>query len=161
MKRLLSFGLFFLALSPLARGAINGPITEYFPNADTVYLVRVTSTDNGKVTFSVTEALRGNPITVLILTSLSAFEFKPDSEWLLASYGPERIGGRKDEVGWLLKGGLLGWLPARVVRVDNEIYVQTFDWESDHLVEDKAADGTTGLTLEHIKRLLQQRPYKP
>jgi len=162
MKRLLSFGLYFFAFLQVTMAAIREPIPGYFRWADTVYVARVASFEKDKVTFAVMETLRGNPEKVLTLTMpLGCDEvYKADSEWLLVSCdggrGPGSIG--KNTVGWLMKG-YCEWLPTPVVRSGKEIYVQDVDRENGKEVSDKAADGTTGLTLDHIKRLLQQKPY--
>jgi hypothetical protein len=160
MKYILLFCVIFVALSDFASAATKGPLPGYFHWAATVYLARVKSINNDKVTFAVTKTLRGNSASVLHLTAASEWKsfFKQNTEWLLVSCAEGSQA--KDKVGWLMDG-YCGWLPTSVVRDDGQIYVQDHDWENDHEVFDKAADGTAGLTLDYIKRLLKEHPYKP
>jgi hypothetical protein len=88
-------------------------------SSDAVYLVKVRSESPafdptmGKITFTITEVLRGANHSALKLSSYGGADFKPESEWVLYHHPT----GLKDSVGWLLKGDC-EWLPIRVTRAD-------------------------------------------
>lgn len=182
MKSFLCFCLLFLAFSPcgwpqlqLQEGkpiVLMGekrPIPDYFYMVENVYLARITAVHGHNLTFAVTETLRGNPKDILhlylhdgtVTPAGKLRSYKKDSEWLLGQVGSKYISGlAKDVVGWV-RIGVQGWLPTPIVHSGNEIYMQDVCEENGIGVLDKAADGTVGVVLDHLKRLLQEHPYKP
>ena len=63
----------------------------------------------GKITFSITEVLRGKPRYSLILTAYEDTDFKEKTEWILV----HNASGFKDCVGFAIAGDC-EWLPIRV-----------------------------------------------
>jgi hypothetical protein len=137
----------------MAYAMLEGPISDYLPGADTIYLVRVSSFDQKTVNFSVTETLRGNPVKSLSLIPF-IIDLSPNAEFLILSSNATRNGQRGNGIGSLMKGNL-GWQDAPVVREGTETYVYCPAWKDGHLVCDKEIKGLGYLTLEHIKRLLK------
>ena len=159
MKLLLALILLFLAAAP-AHAAPEGPLSLYFPSADSVYLVRVVSVDKNTVTFSVTEALRGAPVATLTLTAREV-TFKKDTEWMLLSAPGWRDGQDKDVVGDFMEGRC-GWIFAGVKRDGATTYVAGGALENGKFTGDKVdeAGGQSWLTLGHFKHLLNTTPLK-
>jgi hypothetical protein len=138
MKHLLSFCLLFLIFTNLALASSDAGIKNYLIRAKTVYLVRVTSLEDHKVTFSITETLRGEAQFALILTPESSFDFKINSEWILVSMPS---GGRKDSVGGVMFGWN-DWYPGSVSNEGGKITVNGIG------------------TLDQTKKLLLDKPLK-
>jgi hypothetical protein len=157
--KLISFASIFLILqAAIVIGAAEGPIAMYFPSADAIYFVRVSSSNDKTINFSVIETLRGSKKESLTRLDGRLYDFKANSEWLLLSNADWRkIAGDKDEVGSFMKG-IIGWICAPVVRSGNDVYVYTDLQEGDHLVSDKTIDGLPYLTLDHVRRLIQEEP---
>ena len=161
IKKLLAGYFLFLALLPSALAMPEGPITEYFPRADTVYLVRITSITKDKVTFPVTEALRGKDIkTLSLVPGAFAFDGQKNSELLILSWAASRNGENGDSVGGEMEGAM-GWLYAPAIRDNRNVYVMAFgDPVNGHAV-DKTVNSMPYVSLERIKRLLKKNPQKP
>ena len=159
MKQLLLYGLLFLALPHIAFAMPAVTITMALPYADTAYLVRVLSLEKSNVTFSVTETLRGNPVKTLSLV-LGDIDLKPNDELLICSSKASRSGQRGNMVGNEIDG-VFGWNYTTVTREENEVYVEDAQLENGHWTSDKIINGKNYLTLEHIKRFMEQRPQKP
>ena len=154
-----------LALSffaPRLQASKEGPLSSYFPGADSVYLVKVVSVDKDKVVFSITEPLRGPAITTLTLKPEFDLTFKKDSEYVILSALGWRTGQRGGLVGSFMKGDI-GWIYSPVERDGKDVYVYGNAMENGRFVNDKPADdhGWGWLTLDHFKRLLQTTPLKP
>jgi hypothetical protein len=165
MKRFLYLFCLLLVISPILRAHTSTPLISYLGSAETVCLVQVISIDGNKITFVVTQILKGKPGASLILLPYPGQQkYVPKSEWLLVSCSA----GDKRTVGWALDGDC-GWIPGTVVRKDNEIYIQ--DWTlnipggppptfTKGVPVDTASDGTKGFTLESIKTFLTKNPSK-
>jgi len=137
MKRLLFVALALFAFIRLADAhAFAPPGVASVAASDAVYLVRVASVKDGKVTFSITEVLRGKPQDSLSLTPYTG-GFEVNSEWILVHH----VGGFKDCVGWALKGDC-EWLPVRITRDG-----------------DKATAQWLG-PLDQVREYLRQHPAK-
>ena len=153
MKQLLVFVGGVLAVSSLASGLnFESPIA-FLPSAKNVYVVTVASVDaDNNVTFGINEVLRGDHVSRLVLKPYMNTKYAVGSYWVLASCSA----GTKDSVG-LAGIGYCGWIPMSVSRKDG----QAFIWAQVDQIEgvdlDMASDGTKGLTLAHIRRLVQQK----
>jgi hypothetical protein len=157
MKKLLSLCIAFLTLTRLAEAHPATPWPDYLAGADKVCLARVTSVEGDKVTFEVTDVLRGKTGPVLVLTSVN-IKFTPKSEWPLVSCPT----GFKDSVGFVMAGDC-SWIPAPIIRNGGNVFVVTsFSLGlSGEVNQDVLPDGTKGLTLDHVKQLLRQSEKKP
>jgi hypothetical protein len=156
MKKMFLLALCLLGVHSFAAGFVfQSPLT-FIPSAENVYLVTVTSVVPDKVTFTVNEILRGKPVPSLILRPWMGERYVVGSYWILVSYSK---GVDKDIVG-LDPERRCGWIPISVMRKDGQSFVMAqTDWvEGVNL--DMASDGTKGLTLEHVKRLLHQKFVK-
>lgn len=162
MKKMTEAGLCcaaVLALMSFAHAAPRGPLPGYLEWAANVCVAKVKSVDAVKVTFEVTEVLRGKPPAVLTLTPAPGFDFKPGTEWLLMSCDPGGADG-KDSVGWLMDG-YCNWLPWQIEREGVIAFVQDIKWGvAGSEQQDKGPEGTPGWTLEHVKKLVEAHPYK-
>ena len=158
MKQLLLGWLLSLSLCDVSSAASPGPIYGDFVWSNTVYVARVIFSDKAKVTFSITETLRGKPGETLTLTPAWGFEAKANTEGLLVSC--DKGWQDKNMVGWLM-AGYCGWIPAPIIHDGKERYVQTMQWISGTGMEkpDKVfSDQESGYTIEHIKQLLEKLP---
>jgi len=156
MKRFLfSLCLLLAAILPI-RAHPYVPPSAYLPSSDQIYLVRVSSAKADKITFSVTETLKGSPCASLTLIPVDGFYFHEGTEWILIHLGRDQW---KDHVGELLSGDC-EWLPAAVSRKGDTAYIQTGAFPNSGMVLDTLPDGTKGLTLDHIKQLLNEKPSK-
>jgi len=160
MKRILSLCIALLALARIADAHAYSPWPYYLAGADQVCLAQVTSVKANKITFAVTEILRGKPAAGLVLVGYLGNDLKytPKSEWLLVSCPT----GFKGTVGYAIKGDC-GWIPGSVIRSDGKAFVPcSFPILPfpDGTGLDTLPDGTKGLTLDHIKQLLQQTAKK-
>jgi hypothetical protein len=135
---------------------------DYLKAADRACVCEVTSTSFATVSFTVTEDLMGKIPELLVLKNEEDFQkFAPKSKWLLVSVPT----GEKGTVGWSPEGGDCEWVPVPAIKKDGVIYFQ--DWTANLTagsgttfeVLDEAPDGTRGLTLAHVKKLLL-RPSK-
>jgi hypothetical protein len=80
--------------------------------SDSVYLVKVTTSVNGRTSFSVDDVLRGPSRPSLTLQPyLGGDTFPKDSKWILFRHA----GGFKDCVGWAIKGDC-EWLPVSATK---------------------------------------------
>lgn len=164
MKRFFFILCLLLMYAPLAKAELAMPLPNYFGSAEKICIARVTAVSGAEITFTVTEILRGKPDRVIQVTRAGGAEnYVQNSEWLLVScsYGLE------NSVGWDEDRPAV-WIPGAVIRKDNQIYIT--DWTSRIPPSDKqpfgiawdtAPDGTRCLTLDHIKLLLKEHPYKP
>ena len=164
MKHLLLLCIASCALSLIAlplQASTQGPLSAYFSEADSVYLVKVASADKDKVVFSITEPLRGPAVTTLTLKPEFGFIFKKDSEYVILSAPGWRTGQRGGSIGGFMRGDI-GWIYAPVLRDGKDIYIEGYAMENGRFVNDKPAkdNGWGYLTLDHFKRLLQTTPQK-
>ncbi len=120
MKHAFLISLAFLALSTFAMASLMGPIQTYFFRAENVYLVKVTSFKDHKVTFSITEVLRGKTVSLTDLDAELGYDFKVGSEWMLVSIG---YGGQKNRVGSRIEG-YNDWLPAAITHADAKVSIE-------------------------------------
>lgn len=157
MKLLLLFIWCLLAVNSIALAHNYTPAISFLPSAQDVYLATVTSVDNNNnVTFTVNEVLRGKPVPSLILKPCFNNKYALTSQWVLASCSL----GSKDSVG-LTINGYCGWIPMAVMRKDGQPFLMKGGEELmgiDNMVLDMASDGTKGLFLDHVRRLLKQKP---
>jgi hypothetical protein len=151
--------LFFLLLSTgMSMASPEGPITMYFPDADTVLLARVTTLDQKSVSFDVTKTLRGSIKTDFTLQNRFS-GLKAGSEYVLLSCASWRTGQHGNAVGSFLLGDI-GWIYASVRQEGAQTYVYAVLLQNGHSVDDKEFDGLGFLTLPHIESLLRQTPRK-
>ena len=151
---LLIFG-FLNYISAHARPYV-APIAFLLP-AKNVYRVDVTGVGNGNVTFTVREVLRGKPVTQLTLHPYMHNKYLLSSDWILASCA---WGRDKQSVGLTINDDC-GWIPMTVTRKDGQAFVMLGGERGMGLEDirlDMASDGTEGLTLNHIRQLLQKSP---
>jgi hypothetical protein len=156
MKRMILLAIYLFQINSFGDGyTFQSPLT-FIPSAKTVYLVTVTSVVPDKVTFTVNEVLRGKPVPELGLKPWMGNKYRVGSYWILAS---DSHGADNNLVGFEPKRSC-GWIPMSVSRKDGQSFiVAEADWvEGVNL--DMASDGTKGLTLEHVRRLLQQKITK-
>ena len=158
MKRLLAIWALILGL-PLSASAYMPPtgVHFFFPQADSVYVARVTSVDGEKVFFAVMETLRGNPVQTLTLRpeERETSHYVPKSEWLLVSISPKPTG--PEDIVWLWVPERVPWIARSITHTDGIVYVQ--DYETPR--ENGPWKGDKPMTLDRIKQLLTERPYKP
>ena len=163
MKRVLLVAYLLLPQILPMRAEEAAPLPEYFKSAETVCLANVTAVNGSQITFTVTQALRGKPDHVLNVTrALGAESYIKNSEWLLISCSY----GLANSVGWD-EDRPASWIPGAVIRDGNHVYIT--DWTvripaSDKqpfgIAWDTTPDGKRCLTLDHIKRLLIEHPFK-
>ncbi len=156
MKRIFCLCIAFFALVRLADAHDYAPWPYYLAGADQVCLAQVTSVEGKKVTFAVAEVLRGKPAKKLVLVPYPDGETYPlKSEWLLVSCPT----GFKGGVGYAIKGDC-EWIPGAVTRAGGKVFVPcSFPLAvplPDGTGTDVLPDGTKGLDLDHIKRILKQ-----
>jgi hypothetical protein len=158
MKCLLCIWALVLGL-PLNVSAFLSPpgVQFYFPRADSVYVARVTSVDGEKVFFAVTETLRGNPAQILTLKPMERERryYVPKSEWLLVSISPKPTGPEDIVCMWVPE--MVAWVARSVTRTNGKVYVHDYETQ----FENRPPEGTEYMTLDRIKQLLIERPYKP
>jgi len=164
MRCFFLFVCLLLTRTPLAQAEEAAPLPEYFHSAEKVCLARITAVDGYKITFTVTEIFRGKPDHVITVTRAGGAEnYTLNSEWLLesCSYGLE------NSVGWD-EDRPAAWIPGAVIRQGDKVYftdwtarIPTKDKEIFGITWDFMPDGTRCLTLDHIKQLLKDHPYKP
>jgi hypothetical protein len=143
-----------LAVNPLSPAHPYEPPIVLVGGAENVYLGKVTAIAKDTVTFTVTTILRGKPTTALVLKPdiEGGMAYPLQSEWLLASCSS---GYTKDSVGMPMEG-YCGWIPNPVVTEDGKPFIKTGPVSPAFGVTvDTAADGTKGLTLDHIKQMLK------
>ena len=138
------------------------PLWVYFQHAEDIYLVKVSGTSRTNVTFVVTDVLRGKNVTKMdLLVGSWPQTYLLNSEWILASVPITQVGeGHGDYVGREMEGDD-GWVPGQIVRFNGKPFLKEIYWSSEGSDLDPAPDGTKGLTLDHVKQLLQKMPYKP
>jgi hypothetical protein len=127
MKRAFFVFLAFLALMRFASAhAFFAPTLETLAKSDSIYLVRVASITEGgqgrpqsKVTFSVTEVLKGDTRSLFVLIPYIPNKFKINSEWILFHHPS----GIKDCVGWAILGDC-EWLPISANRDGDKVTAQ-------------------------------------
>jgi hypothetical protein len=100
------------------------PTLDRVAASDAVYLVKaqgtfVTEDDVHKHAFTVTEVLRGQPQTIMILIGSPGVTYSNGSEWVIFHHG----GRSKNWIGWSMLGDY-EWLPMKVTRNGNEVTVQ-------------------------------------
>ena len=159
----------FLALSSAllmsqmsASAHLPAPLTWYVNNTKTACLAKVTAVDGNKISFVVTEVLKGKIDHTLTLERYPDLEkYSLGSEWLLTSCAWGFGGGT---VGWAMKVDC-AWIPAGVNRIGSNVYVT--DWTTnmpakpaETLASDLVVmpDGKRGYTLDHVKELLNAQP---
>ena len=134
-----------------------GSIASYFPEAKSIYLTKVTSITGDNITFEVMDTLRGKSMTVLTLKLAAQVEnFPIKSEWLLVSCPS---GPGNGSVGWPIVGNN-DWLPGEIFRQGKDLYLRGGTWPQDGITLDKLPDGSSGLTLDHLKQLLKKQSSK-
>ena len=107
--------------------------------AENIYLVKVTSNDNRKVSFSITKILRGKEQQLTRLTAELNFDYKVGSEYVLISTG-DLSNGNNIDTGF---GGNFAWYPLEVNREGGRIELRGMG-DFDKFVE-----------------LVRQNPYSP
>ena len=163
MKRVLILACFLLVQISLTRAELAMPLPNYFGSAETVCLAKVTAVEGYKITFTVTQTLRGKPDHVMQVTRAGGAEsYVKNSEWLLVScsYSLE------NSVGWD-EDRPASWIPGAVIRGSSHVYIT--DWtvripasakQPFGIAWDTTPDGKRCLTLDHVERLLMEHPYK-
>jgi hypothetical protein len=163
MKRFLVLIWLMLILGPLATAEPALPLPKYLDAAENICIAKVTSVDGYKLTFTVTDVLRGKPDHIIHVTRAGGSEnYVLSSEWLLlsCSYGLE------NSVGWD-EDRPAAWIPGAITHSGNQTYITDFtshipsgnkdlfgiSWDID-------PNGRTCLTLDHVKSLLAEHPYK-
>jgi len=131
----------------------------YFPEADTIYDVRVASVEKDKVTFSMVEVLRGKQVATLVLRGMD-YNFKKDDEWMLLSCDSWRKGDSGDAIG-SFNDGDIGWICAPVFHGDGKAYVYgpLYDPEKQTPVFDQKFGVWECITLDHFKQMLAGKPF--
>ncbi len=122
----------------IAMGMPAPPLPTVLRGAENVYLVKVTSSDDNKVNFSITTVLRGKEQPLTHLIAEPGYDFKVGSELILISTGDLSNGNNIDDGFY----GNFAWYPLFVTR-DGE----------------KAEIKGIG-TLDQFAELLRQNPYK-
>ena len=124
------------------------PITRYVQTSKTVCVVKVTAIEDGVITFTVEEIVKGAPPNVLKLRVVYVpTKITQDSEWLLAS-----TPANENTIGWANKGDY-GWVNAPIQRVDGKIHLMgNYGYVDPSL----AKDASKGFTLEQMKDLAQK-----
>jgi hypothetical protein len=129
------------------------PLEEVL-SAKEVYVATVawSPENNDNVTFRIDETLRGKPIPLIKLHQYEGNKYTVGSYWLLISSGA----GSKNLV-WYYSDKQCGWITISISREDGKSFVLALtDWING-INLDMASDGTKGLTLDHIRRLLKQK----
>jgi hypothetical protein len=154
-----------LLISQLPASAhLPAPLTWYLENTKSACFATVTAINGNKISFVVTDILKGEIDHTLTLLRYPDFEkYTLGSEWLLTSCAWGFGGGT---VGWANKGDC-GWIPAAVIRAGGNVYVT--DWTTNipaNAAETLASDlvvmpnGERGYNLDHVKTLLNAQPAK-
>jgi hypothetical protein len=163
MKRALLIICLLLPQILVTRAEEAMPLPNYFESAETVCLAKVTAVDGRKITFTVTQTLRGQPKHVMQVNRAGGAEnYAHNSEWLLVScsYGLE------NSVGWD-EDRPASWIPGAVIRDGGHVYIT--DWTARlpggteqpfGIAWDTTPDGKRCLTLDHVERLLMEHPYR-
>jgi hypothetical protein len=124
-------------------------------SAKEVYVTTVTRSpeNNNNVAFRIEETLRGKPIPFIRLHQYAGNKYPVGAYSLLISSGQ----GSKDLV-WDYADNRCGWITISISHEDGKPFVLSLtDWIKE-INLDMASDGTKGLTLDHLRRLLQQKP---
>ena len=154
MKRLLLLAFCLMQMNSLATAySFQSPLT-FIPSSEDVYLVTVIRFSADKVTFAINEVLRGKRLTVLKLKPWKENQYRVGSYWLLVS---DSKGASPDCVGFDPKESC-GWIPMSVNRKDGQSFIIAETDQVDGIQLDMASDGTKGLTIDHVRKLVKHGP---
>ena len=158
-KRVLTFMkcapvFFYLLLTcSVCWAHVQAPFYDHARGATAVYLAKVVGVEGHRITFSITQVLRGDQVSKLTLTTYEP-NFTLNTEWLLAHGSDHGYG--QDSLGWALKGDC-AWVEAEVVHKNGEIYFVDWVLPSEGLTPDITfSDGNKGFTIGHLQTALQK-----
>ena len=145
MKRVLFSAILVLGVVSNIWAHDQPPISLYVQFSKNVCIVKATTINNGVVTFTVENVIKGEAPSILTLKVIEVpVEITVNSEWLLASTGKE-----DNSVGWAMKGDY-GWVNAPIQRVDGKIHLVG---KYGYVDPTMAADASKGLNLEQLEDL--------
>jgi len=135
---LLAVFVAFLLIDGPAMGMPAPPLDAVVRGAQNIYLVKVTSNDDGKVNFSITKVLRGKEQPLTRLIAEFNFDYKVGSEYILISTG-DLSNGNNIDTGFY---GNFAWYPLAVTREGDKVKILGIG------------------DLERFNELLKNNPYK-
>ncbi len=150
--------LLFSVLLQSASAHVAGPIQDYLQFAKAICIARVTNIDAGnKVTFHVTEVIRGQVGKDLILLPLDGTEYKEGSDYLLLSSkgDPATVGISATPLQCM---GYCGWIPGKILHINGTSYVKDWAFPRSPLPVEKLPDGSTGESLDRVKEYVKAHP---
>jgi hypothetical protein len=138
MKRAFAICLALLSIGNLAMGMPAIPLKYILRGGQNIYLVKVTSNDDRKVDFSITQVLRGESQQLTHLIAELNFDYKIGSEYILISTG-DLSNGNNIDTGFY---GNFAWYPMAVTRDGDKVKIQGIG------------------DLDQFSELLKKNPYK-